>query len=141
MALTEIDARANHVEHLYWDLEDEAPRRAEAILEDFSDVLRLEQDSGTERGGLFVSRTAEDFDRLGQCEAAIIGEIEGLAVPRCEECGQCKRFVRRQTVEEVVEVDASGEFVEAICADVRHVWHIECSECESDDIRGGPELG
>ncbi len=137
MPIAEIDAKANHVEQLYWDLEGEAPRRAEAVFEDFRDVLRF----GEPFGELFVSRTAEDFDRIRQCEDAIISEIEGLAVPRCENCGQSQRFVRRQTVEEVVEVDAGGEFVEVLCADVRDVWRIECYDCESDDIRGGPGLG
>ena len=140
MPITQIDAKANHVEQLYQDLEAEAQRRAEAVFEGFSDVLRFERDSKGDSGELFVSRTAEDFERVGQCEDAMIGEIEGLAVPRCEECGQSKRFVRRQTVEEVVEVDAGGEFVEAICAYVRDVWRIECYDCESEALRGGSEL-
>lgn len=141
MPITQIDAKANHVEQLYRDLEAEAPRRAQAVFEDFSDVLRFERNSEGDSGALFVSRTAEDFERLGQCEDALLEEINGLALARCEECGQSKRFVRRQTVEEVVEVDAGGEFVEAIRADVRDVWRIECYECESDDIRGGSEFG
>ena len=141
MPITQIDAKANHVEQLYHDLEGEAPRRARAVLEDFSDVLRLERDFEVDSGDLFVSRTAKDFERLCECEDAIREEINGLALARCEQCGQSKRFVRRQTVEEVVEVDAGGEFVEAIYADVRDVWRIECYECESNEIRGGSELG
>lgn len=139
MALTGIDTKANHIEQLYHDLEAEDPRRADAVFEAFPDVLRFEEDANAESGELFVSRTMEDVDRLCQCEHAIITELDGLDGMRCEDCGEGRRFVRRQTVEEIVEVDRDGEFVEVIDADTRDVWRIECYECESDNVVGAPD--
>lgn len=63
------DRLSNDLEDILWDLHREKPRRFDAVIEDFTDVIDYD---GHE---LTVSRTAEDEDRILAATDAALQEL------------------------------------------------------------------